>query len=90
MDAKAKTFKVKVKTKAYAMTLKDNNGKAIKNAVVVLKVKGKTYKATTNGKGKATFKIKNLNKKGTYNAAITYGGSKLYNKLTVNAKIKVN
>ena len=44
--------------------LKNNVGKAIKNAKVTLKVKGKTYKAKTNSKGKATFKIKNLKKKG--------------------------
>ncbi|WP_405296045.1 hypothetical protein [Methanobrevibacter sp.] len=88
MDAKAKTFKVKVKTKKYEITLKDSNGNAIKNARVTLKVKGKTFKATTDSKGKATFKIKNLKKRGTYKAVITYGGNKLYNKLSVNANIK--
>ena len=59
LTAKKKTFKAKVKTKKYAVTLKDSKGKAIKKVKVTLKVKGKTYKATTNAKGKATFKIKN-------------------------------
>ena len=69
--------------------LKDNTGKAIKKAKVTLKVKGKTYKATTNSKGKATFKIKKLNKKGTFKAKITYKGSRYYNKVSKKAKIKV-
>ena len=60
------------------VTLKDNTGKAIKKAKVTLKVKGKTYKATTNSKGKAVFKIKNLKKKGTFKATITYKGNKYY------------
>ena len=87
--AKKKTFKTSVKTKKYTITLKDNTGKAIKKAKVTLKVKGKTYKTTTNSKGKATFKIKNLNKKGTFKATVTYKGDKYYNKVTKKAKIKV-
>ena len=53
------------------------------------KVNGKTYKATTNSKGKATFKITKLNKKGTFKATITYKGNKYYNKITKKANIKV-
>ena len=87
--AKKKTFKTSVKTKKYTITLKDNTGKAIKKAKVTLKVKGKTYKTTTNSKGKATFKIKNLNKKGIFKATVTYKGDKYYNKVTKKAKIKV-
>jgi len=89
MTAKKKTFKTSVKTKKYTVTLKDNTGKAIKKAKVTLKVKGKTYKATTNSKGKAVFKIKNLKKKGKYTAVIKFKGNKYYNKATKKAKIKV-
>ncbi len=89
LTAKKKTFKSSVKTKKYTVTLKDNTGKAIKKAKVTLKVKGKTYKATTNSKGKATFKIKKLNKKGTFKATVTYKGDKYYNKVSKKAKIKV-
>ena len=89
ITAKKKTFKTSVKTKKYTITLKDNTGKAIKKAKVTLKVKGKTYKATTNSKGKAVFKIKNLKKKGTFKATITYKGNKYYNKVSKKANIKV-
>jgi len=89
ITANAKTFKTATKTKKYTITLKDNTGKAIKNAKVILKVNGKTYKATTNSKGKATFKITKLTKKGTFKATITYTGNKYYNKVTKKANIKV-
>ena len=89
MTAKKKTFKKSTKTKKYALVLKDNTGKAIKKAKVTLKVKGKTYKAKTNSKGKATFKITKLKKKGTFKAVIKFAGNKYYNKLTKKVKIKV-
>lgn len=87
--ASAKTFKVKVKTKKYTATLKNNVNGAIGGVKVLLKVNGKTYQATTGYDGKATFKISNLKKKGTYNAVITYNGNAFYNKVTKNIKIKV-
>jgi len=89
LTAKKKTFKTTPKTKKYTIVLKDNTGKAIKKAKVTLKVKGKTYKATTNSKGKAVFKIKNLKKKGTFKATVTYKGNKYYNKVSKKANIKV-
>ena len=89
LTAKKKTFKTIPKTKKYTIVLKDNTGKAIMKAKVTLKVKGKTYKASTNSKGKATFKITKLNKKGTYKATITYKGNKYYKKVSKKAKIKV-
>ena len=87
--AKKKTFKKAKKVKKYTVTLKDNNGKAMKKVKLTLKVKGKTYKAKTNAKGKAVFKIKNLKKKGKYNAVITFKGDKYYNKVTKKVKIKI-
>ncbi len=54
--AKKKTFKKVKKVKKYTATLKNNVGKAIKKVKLTLKVKGKTYKAKTNKKGKATQK----------------------------------
>ena len=86
--AKKKTFKAKVKVKKYTITLK--SGKTLlKKVKVTLKVKGKTYKATTNNKGKATFKIKNLKKKGTYKAVIKFKGNKNYKASSKKVKIKV-
>ena len=72
ITAKKKTFKKALKVKKYTIALKNSKGNAIKKTNVFLKVKGKTYKAKTNSKGKATFKIKNLKKKGKFAAKITF------------------
>ena len=87
--ANKKTFKITTKTKKYAIALKDNAGKPIGNGKVTLKVGGKTYKATTNSKGKATFKITGLSKKGSYKATVAYNGNIMYNKATKTVKISV-
>ena len=87
--AKAKTFKVKTKTKKYTVTLKNNKGKVLKKVKLTLKVGKKTYKATTNSKGKATFKITKLTKKGKYTATIKFAGSKYYKALSKKVKITV-
>ena len=89
LTAKKATFKVKTKTKKYSIILKDNKGKAIKKAKVTLKVKGKTYTAKTNAKGKATFKITKLTKKGTSVATIKFAGNKYFKSITAKAKIIV-
>jgi len=89
LTAKKKTFKKSVKSKKYSITLKTNTNKAMKKVKVTLKVNKKTYTAKTNSKGKATFKIKKLTKKGTYKATVTYKGNAYYNKVTKKVKIKV-
>ena len=89
LTAKKKTFKRKVKVKKYTITLKTNKNKALKKVKVTLRIKGKTYKAKTNSKGKATFKIKNLKKKGTYKATVKFAGNKYYKKVSKKVKIKV-
>ena len=89
LAAKAKTFKVKVKTKKYTVTLKNNKGKVLKKVKLTLKVGKKTYKATTNSKGKATFKITKLSKKGKYTATVKFAGSKYYKALSKKVKITV-
>ena len=89
ITAKAKTFKSTDKTKKYTVTLKDNKGKALKNKWVYLKVNGKTYKAKTNSKGQATFKLKKLAKIGNYKALITYNGNDYYKKVTKKVNLKV-
>ena len=86
--AAKKTFKVKTKTKKYTITLKAGK-KLVKKVKVTLKVKGKTYKATTNTKGKATFKITKLNKKGKYTATIKFAGNKNYKASSKKIQITV-
>ena len=88
--AKMKTFKANTKTKTYAIVLKNNKGKAIKNAKVTLKLTGKKIiTVKTDSNGKATFKITNLAKKGTYQAIIKFAGDKYYNAINKNVKIAI-
>ena len=47
----------------------------------------KTFKAKTNAKGKATFKIKKLTKKGKYSAVIKFKGNKAYKASSKKVKI---
>jgi len=89
ITAGKKTFKAKTKVKKYVAVLKDSTGKAIKNAKLTLKVKGKTYAAKTNSKGKAIFKITKLNKKGTFKGVIKFNGNTYYTKSSKNVKITV-
>ena len=89
ISAKSKKFKAKKKTKKYSITLKDKKGNAIKKAKVTLKVKGKTYKATTSAKGKATFKIKKLTKKGKYKSTVRFAGNSNYNPASKKVKITI-
>ena len=87
--AKNKKFKKVTKVKKYTVALKNSKGKAIKKVKVTLKVKGKKYTVKTNSKGKATFKIKNLKKKGKFKSTITFKGNAYYNKVTKKVKITV-
>ena len=78
--AKKATYKAK-KSKKYSITL--TGGKApVEKVKLTLKIGKKKFTATTNAKGKATFKIK-LTKKGTYKGKIT---SKSTNFLKVGSK----
>ena len=61
----------------------------LKNKKVTLKVNGKTYTATTNSKGVATFKLSKLTKKGTFTAVVNYAGDKYYNKISKKAKVTI-
>jgi len=89
LTAKAKTFKAKVKTKKYSVTLKTNENKALKNTKVTIKVKGKTYSAKTNSKGKATFKITKLTKKGKFTATVKSANTDCFKSVSKKVQIKV-
>ena len=88
ITAKKKTFKKSKKVKKYRVGLKDGLANPIKNVKVTLKVKGKTYKAKTNSRGKATFKIK-LTKKGKHKATVKFKGNAYYKKATKKVKITI-
>lgn len=88
ISAAKKAFKLKVKSKKYTIILKDNFGKAIKNVQVTIKVKSKTYKAKTNAKGKATFKLK-LTKKAKYKSTVKFSGNAYYNAASKKVQIIV-
>ena len=85
--AKNKKFKRSVKVKKYVIGLKNSKGKAIKKVWTTLKVNGKTYKAKTNSKGKATFKITKLTKKGKFGAIVKFAGNNYYK--AANKKVKI-
>lgn len=87
--AAKKSFKKSLKVKKYTITLKNSKGKIIKNAKLTLKVKGKTFKATTNSKGKATFKITNLKKKGKFTASIKFKTTPYYLKSSKSVKLTI-
>ena len=72
-----KTVKVKSTAKKLNIKVKLKGKKVLKKKYVYLKLKGKTYKAKTNQKGIATFKvpknvIQKLNKGKKYKAVFTY------------------
>ena len=83
IDASNKVFKLSKKAKKYKITLK-----TVANAKVTLKIGKKTYKATTNDKGKATFKIK-FKKAKTYKAKIKFEGNNYFNGVSKTVKFKV-
>ena len=69
--------------------MKNNVGKAIKNAKITIKIKNKTYREKTNANGKAVFKIKKLTKKGTFKAKVKFAGNTYYNAVTKTVKIQI-
>jgi hypothetical protein len=87
--AKNNNYKAKTKVKKYTVTLKSKAGKAIKNVKITIKINKKIFTSKTNAKGKATFKISKLTKKGNHKAVITFKGNKNYNKVSKTVKIKV-
>ena len=88
LAAKKKTYKIKTKKKWITATLKNNKGKAIRNAKIIFKVKGKKYSAKTNKKGIAKIKVK-IKKKGKYTVSVSFKGNNLYNSKTIKTKLTI-
>ena len=95
ITAKDQTFKVSEKTKTVTVKLSTSkslyDGKIYLSAgkKVTLKVDGKTYTGTINNNGKVSFNVQ-INKKGTFNAVISFDGDKTYDSATKTIKIKIN
>ena len=88
MSAKNLKVKKSAKTLKIKVTLKKVNGKYLKSKKVTLKFNGKTYKAKTNKKGVATFKItkkviKKLKKGKKYTYKATFLKDAVSKKVTV-------
>ena len=72
----------------YTVTLKNQNGEAIKKQKITVNINGKKYTKKTNSKGQVTVKVK-FSKLKTYNVKATYKGSKIYKKSKATGKITV-
>ena len=88
MTVKKATPKLTANAKSFKKSVKTTN-KVMKNTKLTLKVNGKTYSATTNAKGQATFKITKLTKKGKFTAVVNFAANKYYTAKTVKPKITV-
>ena len=72
----------------FKVTLQDKDGKALSGQKISLKVKSKTYTATTNSKGIANVKTDSL-AVGTYSLTTSYAGSSNYSSSSLSKKVKV-
>ena len=88
INAPAKTFKRKAKTKKVVITLRNSKNKVVANKKVVLTVNKKNYTVKTNKKGQATFNIK-LTKKGTFKYTVKFAGDSQYKAVKKTGKIKI-
>ena len=88
ISAKAAKKVYKVKAKKYIKVALKSENLPIAGKKVTVKVNGKTFKANTNSKGKATVKV-TLKKKGTYKFTAKFAGDDTYNGKSTSGKIKV-
>ena len=79
------TYKV---DKYLKITLKDQYGKAIKNAVLTVNIGGAKKHKNTDKNGQIKINVATLTPK-TYNVKITYAGSNNYNASTLSVKVTV-
>ena len=72
----------------YTVTLKDENGAAIKKQKVTVKVNGKKYTKKTNSKGQVKINVK-FSKLKSYAVKATFKKTKVYKKSSATGKITV-
>ncbi|WP_296870198.1 Ig-like domain-containing protein [uncultured Methanobrevibacter sp.] len=88
LTSAGKTYAVTATSKSITLTLKDGNGNVIANRKVTATVNGKTYTATTNSKGVATFKL-TLKTVKTFTVSLKFAGDSYYTASTKSIKVKV-
>lgn len=88
LTSAGKTYAVTATSKSITLTLKDGSGKVIANRKVTATVNGKTYTATTNSKGVATFKL-TLKTVKTFTVSLKFAGDSYYTASTKSIKFKV-
>ena len=88
LTSAGKTYTVTATSKKITVTLKDGSGKAVANRKVTTTVNGKTYSATTNSKGVATFKL-TLKAVKTYTVSLKFAGDAYYTASSKSIKVKV-
>ena len=83
-------FKVSDSPKIIKVCLWDRQSKPLPaNSKIVIKINGQTYVGYTDNTGVAKFNVKNINKKGIYNAELMYAGNSAYNSVKRTVKISV-
>ena len=88
LTSAGKTYAVTATSKSITLTLKDGSGNVIANRKVTATVNGKTYTATTNSKGVATFKL-TLKTVKTFTISLKFAGYSYYTASSKSIKVKV-
>ena len=83
-----KSYSASAKTKSLSATFKSAKGNPIVGKKVIFTVNGKSYSAKTDNNGVATVNV-SLNKKGTYNFTVKYGGDSTYAEVSNKAKLTI-
>lgn len=88
MSSAGKTYTVTTASKTITVTLRDGSGNLVANRKVAATVNRKTYYATTNSKGVATFNLA-LNAVKTYTVSLKFAGDSYYTASSSSVKVKV-
>ena len=88
LTSAGKTYAVTATPKEITVTLRDASGNLVANRKITATVNGKTYTATTNSKGVATFKL-TLKTVKTFTVSIKFAGDSYYTASTKSIKVKV-
>ena len=88
MASAGRTYAVTSTSKTITVTLKDGSGNLVANRQVTATVNGKTYYATTNSKGVATFNLA-LNAVKTYAVSLKFAGDSYYTASSSSVKVNV-